>query len=141
MGAVKTEIYFILDKNWKGDIHGLSRKCPIWICKSKSNDVLINKVWEKDNSNYDPNRGVTSFEIKDTVENTFYNFLGIIDDHHQGGYSNIEEWNKIVVFGIDFKKVKKTEIEEILGFTITINVLNDCFEIIKEEKHFENRII
>ncbi|MDH7447589.1 hypothetical protein [Aquimarina sp. 2201CG14-23] len=132
MGTTKTEIYFVLDKNWEKDLYSLSQKHPIWICNSNANDIRIRDVWKKENGQYNPNRGVTSFEIKDTTENTFYDFLGIIDDHHQKGYSNIEEWNKISVFGIDFKKVGKIEIQEILGFDIEINVIDDCFEIIKK---------
>ncbi|MFD2562899.1 hypothetical protein [Aquimarina rubra] len=134
MEAVKTEVYFILDKNWEKDLFSLSRKHPIWICNSKSNDVQINKSWKKNHSSFNPNKSVTSFEMNDTIENTFYNFLGIIDDHHKEGYSNILEWNKILVFGVDFKKVTKTEIEEVLGFPVTINSLDGSFEIIKEEK-------
>lgn len=133
MRSIKTKIYFVLDTNWKKDVYTVSREYPVWICNSKSNDIQINDVWKKDNNSYHPNKGVTAFKIKDTIEDTFYNTLGVIDDHHQSGYSNVNAWNKIYVFGLEFQKVRKTEIEEILGFEVQVNVLDDCFEIIKND--------
>ena len=127
---MKQEVYFVLDKNWKRDLYNLSRERHIWICNSNSNNTQIDEVWKKDKG-YNPNIGITSFEIKESIIDVFYDFLGIIDDHHQGGFSNVSEWKRIIVFGIDINEIDKIEIQEVLGFGVEIESLNDCFEIIK----------
>ena len=61
MGIIKTNIYFVLDANWKKDVYTVSRKYPVWICNSEENDIQINNAWNKNNNSYHPNRGVISF--------------------------------------------------------------------------------
>lgn len=129
---MKQEIYFILDKNWKEDLYSLSRERHIWICQSEINSVQIKNVWEKDKGNYSQTKGVTAFELKDTIEKTFYDVLGSIDDHHHRyNFPDDGEWTKILVFGMDREIVDTTEIDDFLESKTSINVLDECFEIVK----------
>ncbi len=115
------EVYFILDKEWNGNLYQISRSRHVWIANSTKNNTQIKQVWELDND-VCINKGVTSFELNDDVIDVFYNFLPTIAEHHA-------QWQKIVVFGIPHTAINKTEIEEILNSPVKIIYLENCFEI------------
>ncbi len=117
------EVYFILDKEWNGNLYQTSRNRHVWICNSTKNDVQIKQVWELDNG-VSINKGVTSFELNDDVIDEFYDFLPTIDEHHA-------QWKKIVVFGIPHIEINKTEIEKIMNCKVKIICLENCFKIEK----------
>ncbi len=121
-----TEVYFILDKEWNGNLYQTSRSRHVWICNSIKNNAQIKQVWELDNS-VCINKGVTSFELNDDVIDVFYDFLPTIDEHHA-------QWKRIVVFGIPHTEINKTEIEKIMNCKVKIICLENCFEIEKISK-------
>ncbi len=125
------EVYLVLDKKWKENLFTTSRNRHIWICNSEQNDIQIQETWKMDKE-YNLNKGVTSFKIHDSLLNEFYNIIDQIQIHHCAGASNINEWKRIVVFGIDYNEIMKTEIEEILDSKVDIEKNENGFCIIKK---------
>jgi hypothetical protein len=93
------EVHFILDPRFGGDLWELSRGAHVWICNSPENDPRIDAVWAPETEEYSELMGVTSFALGGDVAQTFYSFLGTIEDHH-GEHAAAEPWSAIHVLGL-----------------------------------------
>jgi hypothetical protein len=67
--------------------------------------------------------------LSSNIEDDFYKFLGTIDEHHSGDYPDIEPWEYIAVWGIDFSCVSKTIAEKWLDTIVCIDEREDHFLI------------
>jgi hypothetical protein len=113
------EVFFILDACFPGDLWSLSRRGHVWLIGSPQNKDAAQAVWDRETGDYSPLQGVTTFDgSKDTAE-TFYSFLGTIDEHH-GEYSAPQPWDTIHVLGIPLDRVARAEITEALGIAAVV---------------------
>lgn len=108
------EVFFILDPYFTGDLWSLSREAHVWLIESAHNKALAQAVWERETKEHSPLIGVTTFEGSDDPSETFYRFLGTIDDHHNE-YSAPRPWDTIYVIGFPLERASQDRIAEELG--------------------------
>jgi hypothetical protein len=107
-------VYFILDRDFTGDLWSLSRNSHVWIIRSTCNEAATRLVWNRETDGHSPLQGVTTFDGAEDTSDSFYGYLGTIDDHH-GEYSAPEPWDTIHVIGFSLDSARPDRIAEALG--------------------------
>jgi hypothetical protein len=107
-------VYFILDRGFAGDLWSLSRDSHVWLIKSTCNEVAARLVWAREPDGHSPLRGVTTFDGGEDTSDSFYRFLGTMDEHH-GEYSAPEPWDTIHVIGFPLDRARPDRIADELG--------------------------
>jgi len=111
------EVFFILDHRFSGDVWALSRSAHVWLIKSPQNDAAARVVWDRESDSYSPLQGVTTFDGAQDVNDSFYNFLSTIDQHHDE-YSAPEPWSAIHVIGFPLDRASPDRIADELGVEV-----------------------
>jgi hypothetical protein len=108
------EVYFILDTRFQGDLWELSRSSHVWLVDSPANAILARAVWDRETDGYSPRRGVSTFTGSESAIESFYGFLGTIDEHHNE-FSASSPWGAIHVKGVSLGEVEPDRVAEELG--------------------------
>ncbi len=107
-------VFFILDKCFSGDLWASSRRAHVWLVGSDHNRALAQAVWDREAESYSPLKGVTTFDECEEPNETFYQLLGAIDEHHDE-YGAPSSWDAIRVVGFPLEDACPDRIAEALG--------------------------
>jgi hypothetical protein len=135
---MKKQIPYLILCDYSESLCDLSADHHVWICNSQNNDQQIQKVWAK-KSEYSQGFGVTSFVISRDILDTFYEFLGTVDEHHSGDGIEYEQWHTINVLGITEELVLKTKIEEALNSQVSISPVDKGIAITRQLRILKNQ--
>ena len=123
------KVFFILDPGFAGDLWSLSRASHVWLIKSPQNDAIARVVWDRETEERSPLWGVTTFDGTQDAMETFYSFLGTIDQHHDE-YSAPEPWEAIHVIGFPMDSARLDRIAEELDVdAVVLNLEGGGFSI------------
>ena len=113
------EVYFVLDRAFARDLWSLSRNSHVWLIQSPPNDAAARRVWDRETDGHSLLHGVTTFVGANDTSDSFYAFLGTIDEHH-GEHSATDPWDTIHVIGFPLESARPNRIAEELRVTIDV---------------------
>jgi len=125
------KVTFILDDKYDGDLQDIAMKNHVWIVGSPENLTKAREFWDKNKDISYPDRGVTTTNTGSSKVELLYDYLDVIDVHHNE-CSTDRPWNVIEVIGIDYKIVDLAVISNILNKSnLAISPIDNGLQIIK----------